>query len=103
RARDSGERHLLRVGAVRISRLQSERLELFRDVFNGKLFAFRSGRAAFEFIGSENFDVLEQVGGGNGVGCSFRRKRRLIGGEGERRQQQTKSKKAGSRFHRFFS
>ena len=53
-------------------------------------------------IGSENFDVFEQVGGGDGVGRGFWRKRRRIGRERERWQQQTKSKEAGSRFHRFF-
>ena len=64
RGLDPGERNFLRVSAVRIARLQPEAFELFGDVFDRKLFAFRAGRAAFEFIRGEHLDVLEQI-----VGC----------------------------------
>ena len=41
-----------------------------------KLFALRARRAAFEFIGGENLDVLEEIGGGDGIAGCLRRKRR---------------------------
>ena len=60
-AGDADERNLLHVGAVRISRLQVQLLELILDVFDGELFAFRAGCAPFVFVRGQHLDVLEDL------------------------------------------
>ena len=60
-ALDPGQGSLLYVCPVRISRLQPDLFELIGDVFDRKLFPFRSRRASFEFIRCENLDMREQA------------------------------------------
>ncbi len=64
--RDSGERHLLRVGAIGIARHEPDFFELIGDVTDGQLFAFAAGRASFEFVRGQDFDVGKQAIGRDG-------------------------------------